>query len=372
MRIPFTFIALLTLASVCLIGCSSEDETPCPEGTVFTHHAIDPDSVANIDPLGNLNPPGHVFPSDHGGYYVASPPGAKVTYNVQLFSPGDIRITSMVASEHLNAGLTDFELNFEICNDLWGRLGHITTLDEDLFGDTADYTQWQLEDEYTTGGDTYRRWTTDVNISVAGGELLGTTGGNPGQGGLDFGMYDRRSSPPTPANPARWDGYGYIYARLFVEFYEPGPVLDELWDLVNREDVPGDENPGGYNMQDVPGTSHGAWFFPGEPNNPEDPHLALVQSHTDPSRLVFCVGTSIPAVGSGAFAFVPENDGLLNRDFASVMPNGTVYGFVVEWPDYTFFIQMPDDNTLWIESLDGEHTDPSAWVFTDDKVVFKR
>ncbi len=372
MRITISALALLALAPFCIIGCSTDDGAPCPEGPVFTHHVIDPDSVANIDPLGNLNPPGHVFPSDHGGYYVASPPVDKLTHRVNLYAPGDILITNMVASEHIVAEITDFELNFEVCSDLWGRFGHITTLDEDLFGNTADYTQWTLEAEYTTGGETYRRWSTNVRISVTGGDLLGTTGGVPNQGGLDFGMYDRRTSPPTPANPARWSGYGYLYARLFVELYEEGLVRDELWALVNREDVPGDEHPGGYNMQDVPGTAHGAWFFPGEPNNPEDPHLALVQSHTQPSRLVFSVGTSIPAVGSGAFAFVPENDGVLNRDFASVMPDGTVYGFVVEWPDYTFFIQMPDADTLWIEALDGEHTDPAAWVFTDDKVVFKR
>jgi len=370
MRIPLAAIAMLALV---FAGCSSEDEsTPCPEGPVFTHHVIDPDSVQNIDPLGNLNPPGHVFPSDHGGYYVAGPPGGMTTYNVCIYSPGDILIRTMVASEHVTAGFTDFELNFEVCSDLWGRFGHITTLDPGLFGDTSDYTQWTLEDEYSTGGETYRRWRTEVNMSVEGGELLGTTGGNPGQGGLDFGMYDRRISPPTPANPARWDGFGYLYARLFVELYEPGTVLDELWALVNREDIPYDEHPGGYNMQDVPGTAHGAWFLPGEPNNPEDPHLALVQSHMLPSRLVLSVGTSVPGAASGAYFFVPENDGLLNRDFASVMPDGTTYGFVVTWPDYTFIIRMPDADTLWIEVLDGEHTNPADWVFTDDKAVFMR
>ncbi len=296
-----------------------------------------------------------------------------MTYELELYAPGDVRITSVVASEQLVAGITDYELNFEICDDLWGRLAHITTLDPHLFGDTTDFSGWRLEDEYTTGGETYRRWSRSLDLRVTGGERLGTVGGNPGQDGLDFGVYDRRNGPRPSANPSRWsDSYGYPYARFFVDLYRDGPVRDALMARVNREAIPDDPHPGGYNMQDVPGTAHGAWFHPGSPNLPEDPHLALVWSHTHPSQLVFSIGTSVPTIASGTYFFTPDDDGLFNRRFDQVTPDGRTYGYVPEWPSVTIFIRMPDANTLWIEAREGEHPDPADWVFTDAKVEFVR
>jgi len=63
---------------------------------------------------------------------------------------------------------------------------------------------------------------------------------------------------------------------------------------------------------------------------------------------------------------------VLNRVFADVTPDGLTYGYVITWPERTAFITMPDENTLWIDGLEGEHPDPADWVFTDDRVVFVR
>ncbi|MBU1676484.1 hypothetical protein KKA85_11970, partial [bacterium] len=64
----------------------------------------------------------------------------------------------------------------------------------------------------------------------------------------------------------------------------------------------------------------------------EDPHLALVESHIWPSRHAFSVGTSMPAVGSGVYLFVPQDDGVYNRLFADVTSDGTMCGYIPEWP----------------------------------------
>ncbi len=368
---PAIAVLMLSALLLALAGCGPDD-TPCPSGPVFTHHAIHPDSVATVEPLGNLNPPGHVFPSDHGGYYVLAEPGAKTTYNVQLYAPGDLTITSMGASENLTAGLTDFVLEFRVCDDLFIWMGHVTSLDGDLFGDTADYTTWTLTDDYWTGGEHYKRWHKSLNMDVGGGARLGTVGGNPNQGGLDFGVIDRRVAGASSANPSRWGDGDYLHARFFGDLYEEGSVRDELWAKVDRVVIPNDPHPGGVAMQDVAGTAHGAWFHPGDPTYPEDPHLALVWSHHDPTKLAICVGTEVPTIGPGVYFFTPSDTGATGHPFDSVNGDGSVHGYLIDWPEMTVFIALPDEDTLWIEALPGSHPDPADWVFTDDKAVFER
>ncbi|MFH1843190.1 MAG: hypothetical protein ABIF77_08270, partial [bacterium] len=252
---------LLLLCLAAAVGCDKDEGeevtgVQCPQGPIFTHHVIDPDSVQNIDPLGNLNPPGHTFPSDHGGYYIAVPPPGKETYNVQFYCPGDLTCTRLVAVEHVNAGITDFSLDFEACADITVVMGHIASLNPDVFGATADYTQWGDFEEYTTGGETYRRYMQWTRIEIAAGERLGTAGGNPGQGGLDFGIHDLTAPAHTAANPGRWYER-YLHSFHFIEYYADGPVKERLIQLLNREVIPDDPHPYGYNMQDVPGTAHG-------------------------------------------------------------------------------------------------------------------
>jgi hypothetical protein len=366
----FKLLALL-ITLVLLSGCSTDDTT-CPDTPLFSISPIHPDSIRNIDPVGNLNPPGHVFPSDHGGFYIKEPPGAKVTYNVQVFAPGDLIIIRARALQHVNAGITDFSLDFQYCDDMRGNFGHVNDLDPDTFGELADHTQWAYDGEYSTGGETYRNWVKPMRLKVSAGDRLGTTGGNPGQGGMDFGVYDRTADPIPAARPSRWSDGMYRYSFHFLDYYEEGAVKDELMALVNREDIPGDPYPTGRALQDVPGTAMGCWFKPGAPYPPEDAHLALVQSHYLPSKEMICTGTSIPSLPTNAYFFEPQSSGLLNRAFADVRPDDRTYGYVIMWPERTVFITLPDADTLWIEAIDGEHPDPADWIFTDDKVVFVR
>lgn len=362
-------VVVLSLCLCALWGCGSEDERVCPEGPLFSVSPVHPDSIQNVDPLGNLNPSGHVFPSDHGGVYLITGAGGEPV-RIQFYCPGDLTIVHARASHHVNAGITDFAFYFEYCNDVSGYLGHVTSLDPDLFGDDADFTRWPLTEEYSTGGETYRLRTLDMNLDVPAGTRLGTVGGNPGQGGFDFGLIDRTSPAVTAARPSRWDDYPY--ARFFLEYYEDGPVSDELWSLVNREPLPGDPWPGGRALQDVPGTAHGCWFHPGDPHPPEDTHLALVQSHIRPSRLAFSVGTSVPTLPVGVYLFAPSGDGTVNRAFAIVRPETGLCVYHSEWPEVTILLEMPDENTVRIEGLGEIVDDPARWVFSAQATEFVR
>ena len=164
----------------------------------------------------------------------------------------------------------------------------------------------------------------------------------------------------------------------FLLYYEGGPVLDQLVGLVNRDEVEGETISCGSYLQDVPGTAQGNWFLSGiRKKNPEGPHLALVHSNIHPARAVLSVGTSVQGLRSGKYEFLPVGQGLLDRDFKDITPDGRTYGFrVVRHDDIAFdgvvIVRMPDVETLWIEALTGATTDPSSWAFTENKTMFER
>jgi len=126
-------------------------------------------------------------------------------------------------------------------------------------------------------------------------------------------------------------------------------------------------------MQDVPGTAQGAWFLYGVNDTyPEDPHLALIHWNMHPDQRVLSIGNSIPNIDSGVYGFLPVSDGLLNRDFPDITPNGQIYGLQAGGFSGVIIVIMPDEETLWIEALQGATTDPTSWAFTENKTVFVR
>jgi hypothetical protein len=334
---------------------------------------MDIESIFRIVPLGNLNPPGHVFPTDHIYFYISNPDGDNRTDIVTLYSPGELTVTAIQASEHVTAGFHDYSITLRACEDIMVVLGHVSSLSEDIFGDTSAFDEWTFMNEYSTGGETYRSWRKVCTIQVAAGQILGKTGGNPHQYALDVGVYDRRHTHDNVANPNRWLKTGYLKAVCPLSLYEEGPVLDRLRVLVYQDEVEDDGGAGSGILQDLPGTAQGCWFLSGVSDTyPEDPHLALVRSNIHPARGVLSVGNSIPNLDSGAYEFLPERSGLLNRDFRSITPDRRIYGYRVDPFAGIIIVQMPDAQTLWIEALRGATASRADWAFTAARTTFER
>ena len=361
---------------------SPEDKPPvsrktglpeCDHKPLFTISPIDIDHILGIVPLGNLNPPSHTFPTDHIYFHITREEGADRPDLINLYSPGDLTVTMVSASEHVEAGFTDYNIFLKPCEEITVMFYHASSLAEDIFGDTFSFTDWTLGSEYTTGGETYRLWSREFNIQVKAGDILGTVGGNPGQWALDLGVYDQRHHSEMMANPKRWSQIRYQFAVCPLSFYEEGPVLDQLWELVQRDKIEGDTTPCGVVLQDILGTAQGCWFLSKITSTyPEDPHLALVRSNVHPSYAVLSVGNSIPNLASKAYEFFPENSGMLNRDFKDIGDDGLIYGLQVDQFDGIIIMQMSDAETLWIEALIESTIDPSSWAFTENKTVFQR
>jgi outer membrane protein assembly factor BamB len=359
-------------------GEKSQDivrETPanCKSEPLFTTSPIDFEHIRNIVPLGNLNPPSHTFPTDHIYFYISRQEGADHADVVNLYSPGELTITRVSASEHVKAGFTDYSIFMGPCDEVTVMFYHVSSLSESIFGNISLSDGWRLNSEYTTDGETYRLWGKEYNIKVNAGDILGTTGGNPEQWALDLGVYDQRFFPESVANLERWSHNRYLHAICPLSFFEEGQVLDKLRSLVQRDEVEGDINPCGSVMQDIPGTAQGSWFLSGvEDTYPEDPHLALVYSNIHPSLAVLSVGTSISNLDSGTYGFLPTNSGLLNREFQDITPDGRVVGFEVDGFNGIIILQMVDSNTIWIEALKGVTSNSSSWKFTENKTIFVR
>jgi len=340
---------------------------------LFTVSPIDIDRISEIVTLGNLNPPGHVFPTDHIYFYLARPDPGGAPDIVPLYAPGSLTVTRIRASNHVTAGFTDYSIILRPCEEITVVFGHVSSLSADLFGDITSYDDWRLLNEYATGGETYRLWEKDYDIRVTAGEVLGTTGGNTGIWAWDFGVYDQRHSQENVASPYRWQNSPVLQAVCPLIYYEEGPVLDQLISLVHRDKVEGEKIPCGSVLQDIPGTAQGAWFLLGTNETyPEDPHLALVRSNHHPEQPVFSVGISIPNLQSGTYVYLPESQGLLNRDFRNITPDGRVYGFQINRLTGVIIVGMPDIETLWIEVLVDATADSTTWTFTENKTVFKR
>jgi len=282
-------------------------------------------------------------------------------------------VTFVRAMEHINAGLTDYILIMQPDSVITVTFIHVSSLDEEIFGDTSSFSDWLLDSEYTTGGELYRMWSKDYNIDVSAGQVLGTAGGNPGQWALDLGVYDSNCRQEYVANPERWLLSQYLYAVDPLYYFEEGPVLAQLLELVERDVTEEDRLPYGSVLQDLPGTAQGCWFLGGvEETYPEDLHLALVYSNINPSRAVISAGNSIANLYSDAYEFLSEDSGVLNRDFKEIVPDGQIYGFQVGLFDGIIIMQMPNAETLWVEALVGASIEPTSWSFTGNKTIFVR
>ena len=348
-----------------------EPDTIIMDTKIFSISPIDLENIEGIVPLGAMNPPGHVFPTDHIYFYITRTPGADHPHKVTMYSPGDLTITQIRASEHVLAEITDYTvtLGSEKYPDAVIWFGHVTSLDENLFGDTSEYSSWKLDSEYSTGGETYKMYSKDCMIEVKAGDIIGSAGGNPGQWALDLGVYDRQHLPEYVANMNRWGYSRYLNALNPLCCYEKGEVYSSIYALV--EGTLGNTT---YNMilQDVPGTAQGCWFLEGTTNTySEDPHLALVRSNVDQNTRILSAGTSVQDLESNVYEFTPQDTGLINREFNDVTPDGNIYGYNIEGYRRTIIIKMHDNSTLWMEALKNNE-DPGNWIFTENKTIFVR
>ncbi len=366
------------LLMISLCACKS-GKNPTDPGTdvgkgFLTVLPISRDSFYIMVNLGHLNQPGHTFPSDHGGFYLNDHMA-----QTPVFCPGDMTISRITATEHVNRGYTDYAMTLTANR---GRfqivMGHLFAIREDLIARARAAGEPDCE-EYSTGGDTYRQCLYWTDIPVSAGDTIAVMGGNPGQLGMDFGVYDETRSVDFASN--RFDEYLYPHSVSPLDYFTDEicailtPVCGEF--LCGRLGFRTKPPIGGTVGYDSAGTAQGLWFKPGAPLFPEDPHIALVYHNADPDIPVFSVGMSLTGLGPGSYTFTPADTGTVDRLFYRVRPDGRLYRYGIrtlcDGPGFVrdvLLVQMTDPSHLKIERQDPAAGPP--WRFTANAVTYER
>jgi len=312
----------------------------------FTIPPVPIDQIREITPLGNLNPPEHTLPTNHMYLHLAS-------LGVELRAPGDIYITSMSSTGYTETGLTDYSIEFALCEDIQGYFLHVKTITPEL----AEL----LEDcnARVYGNGKYKHcWTSVDHHFVEAGTVLGTVG-NEQQGNFDFGTYDYRDRKTT-ANPNRYSERSSASIVCPFDYYDK-ETQEALYAKVTREVAP----KCGQVIQDVPGTLQGNWYYSEGEEWTE--HLAFAHDNHDPNIAVISVGGVF--TDAGKWEFSEQQTGVVNRKFIDVTADGQTYCYESEGQAGRILVKMFSDTELQIEHQHNGCSDDIAMIHP---VVYSR
>jgi hypothetical protein len=356
----------------------------CPEGDVLlSHFPLNDGDHGFITPLGNLGPPAHVFPTMHmyvsvnGTEYQSN--GDVIPGNSKpLIAPADMAVVEINAFETItpDGSWTEYDFTFGICQDVIGRFGHVGSLAGALL---TTVTAAPSNDcyEYTTGGFADRRYKScsykNINIQVRAGDIIGSVGDR--NGNLDFRLNDYRKPALQFANQARWSPLEQ-HTACFLDYYPAdmkARYYEKLGSQYQNQTFQRTREPRcGEVAVDIAGTAKGAWFFQlSGPKQNDDPHLALANEAVDPSMQTISMGVSATAIGvpPGRYTFTPTDDGLINREFSQVTPDGNVYCYDTDPAQNQNFtrtekvlilLQMPDASTIQVGKGSGSCSNPQV------------
>jgi hypothetical protein len=342
----------------------------CSASPFYTVAPVSASNITGMVPLGNLAPTGHVFPSDHTYLYLMAG-----TYSV--YAPGDTYITDIATVNHPGLGFTNYVLYLYSCRDVKMYMGNINTLSAAVNAQMASYSNSNCQ-TYTTGGVTESRCDLQTAIPVHAGDLLGTMSGT-----LDWGTYDYRKTQLFFASPSRH------YTDLFydacpLDYFTPSSVAGLKAKLGYFSGPPpfyDGSSTCGTIQNDVANTAAGDWFKPGQPDNPEDPHLALVHDNVRTTWEDVNIGASGPGP-SATELFTPTSSGLVDRDFTQVTNDGQIYcydtfrdlasGNPQQGLNFVYLIQLTSQTTIRIDRQTAANCGAGPWSFSGTAVDYQR
>lgn len=356
---------------------------------LFTKLPITDPNLINLAPLGSQQ--GHILPPDHMYFNFPSfVSGGEVTY-----APGNGWITQIVEVLYPNNSVAPGGINpiyyftFQPCQEV-SLLTGLGTLSPALAA--------ALPSGYTTCssfgqnlGGSNGSCVTDLQLPVRAGDPL-TIGVVP-----DFGaLSDTRFQISGFANPSRHNlNRGFCPLNYFAPGVLP-PSYTATGYVSGATPIPRAAAPiCGTNMQDIPGTAQGDWYFPGSDPTNEEAQMALVEDEVYTSSGVFSLGTdnAFPAIfqGKSFFQAKAAADGTrIDYGFGLVNDNqiycydtlgGLFPGFMYsgDFTGYIVLIQLTDPakDTLNIELQNPGGsanctTTAGTWAFTGAALTFER
>jgi hypothetical protein len=303
----------------------------------FTQSPVEINMLNSITPLGNLNPLEHTLPTTHTYWHVASP-------YLELYSPGDIRITNIRATRDLkNSAQEDYGLDFSLCSDVSGYFLHIVEL-SDLFKDELNNLKCWSNDEY--------EWcNADVSIDIEAGDLIGYVSET-----FYLGMRDKNKMTDFANNERYYDEIRQTTCPL--NYFEQSVYY--LLSLVIERDL--SPRCGQINY-DVPGTLQGNWYKGDYTfSDPEswDNTIAFVYDNQNPEIAAISFGGVIAE--PNVWKFVPNSKYTTNRRFDEVV-SGQIFCYDDYKNEGRIIVELLENETLKVEHQFGRCS--GSFVFND-------
>ncbi len=364
----FASVAVASLAAcggVNLVGPAAGD---CPTTPYFTVSPAAMSDIGNIVVFGGLGAPGHTLPTAHAGFYLA-------TEGAAVRAPGPIQIIGLRRTTYLASptrqGKTDFTAEFQVCKQVSGWFGHLTTLSEFIPVTNG----WTDCSRYSTAIESVETCRAKLeNVSLAAGQALGTSGLSKALGlmGLDFGLLDSRVNNgyvadwrhPDPSRQATcaWDKFeSSVQAQLFSKLSDPS----------RRSTVPAGEPRCGTMKVDVAGSLKGVWALPTETSPLKGNETGYITLANYPYRPEDQLALSLGPVSLGATVAVVARGpgtGRVNRPFEQVTNDGQIYcyGPETERQHLSWLITMTGPSAMSIKKVENSVSNtctdpPSTW-----------
>ena len=253
----------LLLSGACGRGPTGPSAEGCGAGPFFTALPVALTDIDVISVVGGLGAPGHTLPTAQAGLIL-------ITEGATVYAPGEMQITELRRTTYITSpvrqGKTCFTADFQVCQQVSGWFGHLSTLSAAI---PAPSGGWKDCQRYSTSTESVETCYGSLNdVTLAAGEPLGTSGLSLALGlmGLDFGLLDSRV---TNAYLARWRFPDpALHSICPWEQFDPATKAQLYSKLGNKSrprDVPPSGEPRcGTMVVDVAGTAKGVWALPSE------------------------------------------------------------------------------------------------------------
>lgn len=242
--------------------------------------------------------------------------------DTEVFAPANLIVTRITHISSIHNGQlreNDYKLDMVPCKNVGIQFDHIRELSPKLAG--AYKASKPKCQENQRAGNLNRYCSIDMNIKLVAGELIGVAGGSMATG-LDFGATDGRQKPLEFANNKRYRN-NYRQTLCPYDLFSP-ELKSHLYQFLGSNEQRREIEPiCGTIAQDVPGTAQGNWYQ-GKGSSDElerqGKMVALIHDNVDPKLGLIVLGNTFSKV-----VFSPTHSGLLNREFAAVVPGQDIY-----------------------------------------------
>jgi len=358
---------------------------PCPAdiaAPLFGTSPVAPADFIAFRPLGFLSTPIHMFPAKHSSFSMT--PIGQAAAPKPVVAPGRGFVTEIYEASFSTGG-TNYQVFLRPCLEVRAYFGHLATISDKLLAAfNAGTPSCNAFDDGSSTVTTCRR--ENLSVLLEEGEQFGT---GPDTAGVDFGTLDFRRTPAAFADATHYDHY-YLYYTSPLDYFTAATraaiegKTGDVFGTALRTAAP----VGGTYMQDIPGTAQGNWFLPGKyHSNTTDLSifLGLAHDYVDPSQPIMAIGTSVPGMSMGLYAYTVAQSGKINRNFDAVAADGNVYcfdnflqgrspgGMPLTRLDGVLLMALPDAASLKVEMVAAATcAELEAWAFSANAANFVR